>query len=60
MGKLLILILALVLVLVILPGDVKNWCVMQFNTLMAGAFDFGNGTAVANLTSHMGQIFQGV
>jgi hypothetical protein len=44
MGKLLILILALILVLVILPGDLRDWCVMQFNTLMAGVSDCGDGS----------------
>jgi|GEM_PF-4249718 len=56
MGKLLILILALILVLVILPGDVRDWCVMQFNTLMAGAIDSGNGASLANISAVTFQI----
>ena len=60
MGKLLILILALVLVLVILPGDVRDWCLLQVQTLVAGATDFGNGTAVASMTPDMGHFIQGV
>ena len=56
MGKLLILILALILVLVILPGDIRDWCVMQFNTLMAGIFDSNGGISLATIAPAMYQV----
>ncbi len=35
MGKLILIIIALVLVLVILPADLKNWCVTQVHGMLA-------------------------
>jgi hypothetical protein len=35
MGKLILILLALIIVLVILPGDIRNWCMVQLETLMA-------------------------
>lgn len=41
MGKLILIILALIIVLVILPGDVRSWCMVQLETLMADVTENG-------------------
>lgn len=41
MGKLILIILALIIVLVILPGDVRSWCMVQLETLMADMTENG-------------------
>ena len=42
MGKLILIILALIIVLVILPGDVRSWCMVQLETLMADLTETGH------------------
>lgn len=41
MGKLILILLALLIVLVILPGDVRNWCMVQLETLTADVSECG-------------------
>lgn len=52
MGKLLIFIIALVLILVILPADIKNWCLVHMHNLMAGVSNSGNGNALSDVTNN--------
>lgn len=53
MGKLLIAIIALVLILVILPADIKNWCLLQIHCVMASISDPGNGNALADAVNNI-------
>jgi hypothetical protein len=50
MGKLVLLIFAIVLVLVILPGDVRDWCLLQAEKLRADAVDFMDETNITVMT----------
>lgn len=52
MGKLLIFIIALVLILVILPADIKNWCLVQMHCLMASVSGSGHGNALADAANN--------
>jgi hypothetical protein len=53
MGKLLIVIIALVLILVILPADIKNWCLLQMHCITASISDPGNGNTLADAVNNL-------
>jgi len=52
MGKLIIFIIALVLVLILLPADIKNWCLLQIHQMMAGISNTGHGNALADAVNN--------